>query len=295
MPWSYYLVIFIFGLSIGSFLNVVIWRYKPGKSVFKVKPLKGRSHCPYCKKKLRWFELVPLFSFFIQLGKCRRCGHRLSLQYPIVEFLSGLIFAGVPYFLLNFYGPVFSISSGIFGFLTALWILVFLTWLVISAIDLRHYLVPNELNVFLAILGFFIVVIKWRIAGMVVPFRGSFLKHYALIFSPTQEIWVNHLIGALAGALFFVLVIVISRGRAMGWGDVKLALVSGFIVSWPEIALSIIIAFILGGIFGAILLFSRRKTMKDRLPFAPFLAIGLTLTVFFGYQIIQIYLGLFGI
>ncbi len=289
------MILFVFGLGIGSFLNVVIWRYNPGKSVFRIKSLKGRSHCPYCNKKLKWFELIPLVSFFIQGGKCRKCGHKLSWQYPVVELLSGLIFAGVPYFLLNFYGAGISVSSGVFGFLVGLWILVFLTWLVISVIDLRHYLVPNELNVFLAVLGFFIVIIKSRMVGILMPFRSSFLKQYALIFSPTQDIWVNHIIGALAGALFFGLIIAVSRGRAMGWGDVKLALASGFIISWPEVALSIIIAFILGGIFGVILLLVRKKTMKDRLPFAPFLTVGMTLTVFLGYQIIQVYLGLFGI
>src|SRR6056297_1893691 len=148
MSIVYYIILFVFGLIFGSFLNVVAWRYKPGKSVFRLNPLKGRSHCPYCDKKLRWIELIPLASFFIQGGKCRECGHKLSWQYPIVELLSGVIFAGVPYYLIKFYS-IESISHNVnmLYALIVLWILVFTVWLLISAIDRRHYLVPNELNI----------------------------------------------------------------------------------------------------------------------------------------------------
>lgn len=296
MSWIYYLILFVFGLGIGSFLNVLIFRYEPGRSIFRLKPLKGRSHCPYCKKKLEWFELIPLVSFFVQKGKCRKCGHKLSLQYPIVEFLTGVIFAGVPYYLASFYniGSI-SMSWSIFWVMAAIWILVFLVWLLISVIDLRYYLIPNELNILLAVLGVFIVIVKSRIIESIIPFHNSFLKHYTLIFSPTQSIWVNHILGALIGGLFFALIIAVSRGSAMGWGDVKLAFASGLVVSWPEIALSIIIAFILGGIWGVALLLVKKKTMEDRLPFAPFLVFGMAVTIFFGYQIIQGYMGMFGI
>jgi leader peptidase (prepilin peptidase)/N-methyltransferase len=296
MFWIHYLILFIFGTGIGSFLNVLTLRYKPGKPVCSLDSLKGRSHCPYCKKKLKWFELIPLVSFFIQKGKCRKCGHKLSLQYPIVEFLAGAIFVGVPYYLINFYsiGSV-SLDLGIFIALVILWILVFLTWLVISIIDLRHYLVPNELSIFLVFLGLSITAVKFWIVEEIIPFHNSFLKHYTLIFSPFQDVWLNHLLGAFAGALFFWLIIVISRGKAMGWGDVKLAFASGLIVSWPEIALSIIIAFILGGLVGFFLIKIKKKTMSDMLPFAPFLVIGMVTTIFFGYEIIQGYLGLFGL
>jgi len=295
MLWIYYPILFIFGLGIGSFLNVVIWRYKPGRSVFDIKPLKGRSHCPYCRKKLKWFELIPLISFFAQGGRCRSCKHKLSAQYPIVEFLSGAIFVGVPYFLINFYNLENTLADKTLLFiLFALWVLVFLTWLLVSVIDWRHYLIPNGLNVMLATLGLFIVVIKNQIAISITPFHGSFLRHYTLIFSPTQDIWINHIIGALVGALFFVLIILISRGRAMGWGDVKFALASGFVIAWPEVALSLILAFVLGGLFGAVLLITNKKTMKDKLPFAPFLTVSMAITIFFGYYLIQNYLGLFG-
>ncbi|HMB17613.1 MAG TPA: prepilin peptidase [Candidatus Paceibacterota bacterium] len=296
MSLVYYLLLFIFGLIVGSFLNVVSLRYEPGSSVFSFDVLKGRSRCPHCDKTLRWFELIPLVSFFIQRGRCRGCGHKISWQYPVVEFLSGLIFSVVPFFLVNFY-DVFSspLDKRVFFVLAGLWILVFLVWLLISVIDIRHYLVPNELNITLGVLGVFVVLLKMRVAEFVLPFHNSFLKHYTLMFSPTQTIWVNHLLGAFFGALFFVVLILLSKGKAMGWGDVKLALVSGLVVGWPEIALSLMLAFIFGGILGAVLLITGNKSLKDKLPFAPFMIGSMVLTIFFGYGIIQGYLSLFGI
>ena len=291
----HYVLLFLFGTAAGSFLNVVTWRYKPGRFFFNTRSLRGRSHCPYCKRTLRWFELIPVVSFFIQFGKCRRCGHRLSWQYPIVEVLSGIIVAGVPLFLSGFYNfPHVPIPRAAFYGLTVAWVLVLLTWLVISVIDRRHYIVPDELNILLGALGFFVVGLSAFVVRFALPFHDSFLRHYSLILSPTQDIWVNHLMGAVAGGLFFTFLIVLSRGRAMGWGDAKLALVSGFAVGWPEVALGIVLAFVIGGTWGAFLLVSGRKHMGDKLPFAPFLLLGMVLAIFCGYTIVQWYLGLFG-
>ena len=86
------IVLFAFGIAIGSFLNVISIRYNPDKFLFSLKNLRGRSHCPHCKKTLRWYELAPLFSFLIQGGRCRGCATKISWQYSIVEFLTGLAF-----------------------------------------------------------------------------------------------------------------------------------------------------------------------------------------------------------
>jgi len=110
MSYLYYFILFLFGLSVGSFLNVVALRYQPSRKVFDPRGLSGRSSCPYCGGKLEWFELIPLLSFFIQKRKCRKCGHQLSFQYPIVELLSGIIFVAVPFYLHRFYG-VFNLFS----------------------------------------------------------------------------------------------------------------------------------------------------------------------------------------
>ncbi len=289
-------LLFVLGTILGSFLNVVIWRYKPGDFVFDLKRLRGKSHCPYCKETLRWFELVPLFSFLIQKGKCRRCEHKLSWQYPFVELIAGAVFVAVPWYLYRFYSIAYiSLDPRLFCALVVFWLLVFLIWLLISVIDIRHYLVPDELNVTLASLGFFIVVMKQSIVGAILPFHNSFLKHYTLLLSPSQNIWVNHLVGALVGSLFFAFLILVSRGKAMGWGDVKLAFAIGLIIGWPEMGLSLLLAFALGGLIATMLLIFGKKTMGDRLPFAPLLIGSSVLTVFFGASIVQWYLGLFGI
>lgn len=296
MIFLYYIFLFIFGLIMGSFLNVVSLRYKPGKFVFSFNVLRGRSKCPNCNKKLSWVELIPIISFLIQRGKCKKCNQKISWQYPIVEFLTGLIFLFVPMFFVDFYNffnnPV---NNWLFFGLILAWILVFIVWLLISIIDIRHYLIPNELNLILGILGIVIIIFKLIISDFILPFHDSFLRHYTLIFSPTQNILINHTLGALLGGLFFLTLVLLSRGKGMGMGDVKLAFVSGLVLGWPEIALGLIIAFILGGIFGGILLLIGSKTLKDKLPFGPFMVTSMILAMLFGYQIVQAYLGFFGI
>ena len=144
-------MLFIFGLVIGSFLNVVSLRYDGEHFIFDPRVIGGRSHCPHCKKTLRWFELVPLLSFLSQGGRCRRCKARLSIQYPIVELLYGATFVLVPWRAAAFmvHGPASSRTA----FLPALWILVFSSLFLIALIDLRTGIIPDELNVTLGILA----------------------------------------------------------------------------------------------------------------------------------------------
>ena len=300
MILAFFIALFIFGLAIGSFLNVLVLRYNPEGNLWNTKRLSGRSHCPYCNHELKVSELVPLLSFFIQKGRCRECGHKLSFQYPIVEFLSGAIFAGLPLFLNGFYNVSLQSFANLnlqwwyYGLLLV-WIAVFLVWLVIAAIDLREYIIPNELNFFLAFLGILIFGLIITYGESIFPFRESFLKQYQLIFSPSQSIIFNKLAGMVAGGLFFGFLVFISRGRGMGMGDVKLAIASGLILGWPDIALAIMLSFLFGGIIGGGFLISGKKEMKDKLPFAPFFVLAVFATVFFGHGIIGWYFSLFGI
>jgi len=301
MVTVFYLLLFVFGLAIGSFFNVVLWRYQPEFSLLKTSNLRGRSHCPYCQCVLRWFELVPLVSFIFQKGRCRRCGHPLSWQYPLVESAGGLIFAGVPLFFNFFFHQnnwFFFIGQAPFWYygLVFLWIMVFLSWLLLTMIDLKHFIIPNGLNLFLGMLGVGIAVIVHFFHDYLWPFREYFVQQYALIFSLFgQNILMGHLLGALIAFLFFLFVYLVTRGRAMGLGDVKLALALGLVLGWPDIGLTIMLAFILGGIAGLFLLLRHKTTMKGRLPFGPFLVIGSLLTVLFGERIISSYFSLFGI
>lgn len=286
-----------FGLIVGSFLNVLIWRYDPNQSVFTPAAIGGRSHCPHCKKRLKWFELIPIFSFLMQRGRCQSCNRSLSFQYPIVELLTGAIFVAVPLFFSSFYRLSNLAPGEQYGLylLIAIGVLAFLALLLIAAIDLKHYIIPDELNIILGVLGLLFVLVVDSNRTAVLNFDGSFLKHYALLFSPWPGLALNHFLGALIGGFFFGFISIVSDGRAMGFGDAKLAFVSGLLLGWPDIGLAIILAFFIGGAFGVISLITRQKSMKSLLPFAPFFVLGIALTVFFGADIISFYFRLFQI
>jgi len=179
--------------------------------------------------------------------------------------------------------------------LVLIWLAALLTLILIAAIDLKHYLIPDELNLVLLVLAFFNVFFLFLARKSLPLFGLSFLKQYVLLFSPTQNLFLNHLLGGLAGFLFFGLVVFLSRGRAMGYGDVKMAFVAGFLFGWPDAGLIIILSFIFGGIYGAILILFGKKGLRDKMPFAPFFVLAAFLTLFFGFQITYSYFQLFGI
>ncbi len=300
MTVLFYALLFVFGTAIGSFLNVLIFRYVPDGRFFDAKRLGGRSHCPYCGHVLGTLELVPLLSYAIQRGRCRECGHRLSVQYPAVEFISGAIFAGIPLFLNAFYAK----SSLFFAafllpawyyVLVLVWIIVFLIWLTIVVIDLRYYVIPNALNAILLLCGVVIIFVTVHYNDLLFPFRTSFLKQYQLIFTPWNNAALNHLLGLAFGLVFFGALVLLSRGRGMGLGDVKLATAVGLLLGWPDIALATMLAFVLGGVWSMVLVFLRKKTIRDKVPFAPFMILGFALTVFFGAALVTGYLHLFSL
>ncbi len=270
-------VLGILGALVGSYLNVLSLRFSP-EDGFKASR-KGRSHCPYCKKALQWYELVPLVSFLIQGGKCRSCHKRLSLQYPIVELLSALIFILIPWQLG--WSP-----------LAALWILIFLILVLITIIDLRFSIIPNTLNLSVVGLGF--------IAAGLAYFSGdtnpSFLGSYALLFQLGEgNFWVHRLAGVIFALAFFGGIYFFSNGRAMGLGDVKFAAALGVLLGWPDIAVALVLAFIVGSFAALPLIIAGRARMKDALPFGPFIAAGVTLVFFFGYHILNGYFQLFNL
>jgi len=286
-----YIGLFIFGLAIGSFLNVVAIRYKEGGGLFA--NIYGRSRCMLCERTLHWYELIPLISFVVQRGRCRTCGEKISWQYPTVEFLAGLIFTLVPYKIISLYQPFYPAYLPIF-----IWVLAFLTLLLISAIDYRHQIIPDSLNIFMALLGVAMIFIHSSLGdfglknGMI---GGSFLGSYALMFFIGNSLLVNMLAGAAFGALFIGLIYLLTRGRGIGFGDVKLAAAAGLLIGWPDIALSLLLAFIVGAIVGGGLMLFKRKTIHDAVPFGPFIAVGITIVFFLGYDIVNAYFRLFNI
>lgn len=280
--------LFVAGLAVGSFLNVVALRYDPERFLLARGVVGGRSRCPYCRRELRWFELIPLVSFFIQGCRCRTCGARLSFQYPLVELLSGLLFVFVPQRLGSF--PYILHST--FYILSSLWLLVFLTLLLVFLIDLRLGLIPDEANIFLVVLGVLIALASRREFGLT---TGSFVGPSALLFGWRENIVVNRLVAVAAGAAFFGLLVLLSRGRAMGLGDVKLMAALGIVFGWPDVLFIAVLGFVFGGVAGLALIALRRKTMRSTIPFGPFIVIGAALIFFFGWQLLQGYFKLFGI
>lgn len=280
-----YIVLFVFGLSVGSFINVIVLRYNSGDKIFSKKNIGGRSHCLYCDKQLAWYELLPIFSFLIQKGKCRNCHNKLLLQYPLVEFLSGLIFVFVPYLLLSILNPQSLI-------LIVVWIFIFELFLLLSIIDFRHYIIPDQINLLLGILGLVLVFINNYFNNFDI-ITGSFIGHYAAIFGIRENIFINYILASFLAMAFFGIVIIASRGRGMGWGDFKLVGALGLIFGWPDILIIILLSFIIGTIFVFPLLIKKEKTMKDIIPFGPFLIIASTVVFFFGYNLMNFYFSLF--
>ncbi len=282
MAYFFYFFLFIFGLAVGSFINVISIRYRFGKKLLSENIISGRSHCLDCKKKLLWYELVPLLSFIFQGGKCRHCKKNFSFQYPLVEILSGLIFVFIPFYLTSQLWPIIVI-----------WLLIFSLFLLLSIIDFRLSIIPDQINLSLAILGLILIGFK-NYYGSFGMFSGSYLRHFAAIFGWRNDIWLNHIFAVFVGLAIFLLIVVLSKGKAMGWGDVKLVGALGLIFGWPDAIMVLTLAFIIGAFVGIILMIIGTKNIKDMIPFGPFLIISSAVTFFFGYEIIYGYFKLFG-
>ncbi len=295
------LILFVFGLLFGSFFNVVTIRYNPEKeALMSPRIINGRSRCPSCSQTLRWFDLFPLFSFLFLKGKCRVCSNSISKQYPIVEFLTGCIFLGVPLFINYFFGfsnsVFFSLSAPWWQYaISLLWIVVFCIFLLMVIIDLKHFIIPNGLNLLLGVVGVLYTGLIFFVRDDLPLFYNSFIRHYAMIFSPTENFLYGHLFGFLAGGLFFILLVLFTLGRGIGIGDVKLALALGVLLGWPDIILATMLSFMIGGVVSGGLVLIQKKHLKEKVPFAPFFIVGVLLVIFFGYDLLRLYFSLFGL
>lgn len=285
-----WIILFVFGVAIGSFLNVVALRYEGEKFLFDPKVIGGRSYCPACKATLRWFELVPFFSFLIQRGRCRHCGARISFRYPIAELLSGIIFVAVP---LRFsYALTVAGAGGSLVWLSAIWIVAFEILLLLGYIDILLGIIPDELNLALLLVAFVETFSLAKLFGIGNP---SFFGEYAAIFGGQGNVWLNHIIAGIAAAAFFGALVAATRGKGMGFGDVKLALPLGVLFGWPDILMIVAFSFIVGGIFGVAAIVRGKKSMKSAVPFAPFLVTGAALAFFWGSAFFGWYFHLLGV
>jgi leader peptidase (prepilin peptidase) / N-methyltransferase len=245
---------FIFGLCIGSFLNVCIYRVPVSKSI--VHP---RSMCPSCGTLIRFYDNIPVLSYAVLKGKCRQCGASISFRYPVVELLSGLFAVGVA---LK-YGITLE-AAIYYAFITAL--------LVITFIDIDHQIIPDVIT----------------LPGIPVFFVASL----ALPQISVVESALGILIGG--GSLFLVawLYHFLTKKEGMGGGDIKLLGMMGAIIGWKGVLFTIFVASAVGTVSGILLILKTRKTMKLAVPFGPFLAIGGIAYIFFGPVFINWYFNL---
>jgi leader peptidase (prepilin peptidase) / N-methyltransferase len=246
----------VIGLMVGSFLNVVIHRVPAGQSV--VKP---RSRCPGCGTQLAERDNVPVVSWLLLRGRCRTCGMRISVRYPLVELLTGVMFVVV--------GAKFGADWALPAFL-----LFTASLIALSAIDLEHFRIPNRI----------LIVTLWA---------GFPLLLLAAALDDRWDDLRDGLVGGVA-ALALLLVIHLISPRGMGMGDVKLAGVLGLFLGFLSIGrvfVGLFLGFVLGAVIGVLLIATRIKSRKDRIPFGPFLAAGALLSVLVGGPIVDWYRG----
>ncbi len=283
-----WIILFFFGAAMGSFLNVIALRYNPDKFLLGRHTVGGRSHCSFCRKTLKWYELVPLLSFVIQAGKCRSCGAKLDFQYPASELVAGFIAVSTPLMVRSYFALVPEANLWV---ISAVWIVIFWTFLLLALIDFRLHIIPDELNIFLVILGLVLLVVSPSL-----PLGNtSFMGAYSLMFGLGNSIWINHLFGALFGLVFVGALIAITRGRGMGVGDLKLAIILGLIFGWPDIVMILFLAFIIGSLVALGLMAFGKQHMKGRIAFGPYLVLASVLVFAFGEKMLAAYFSLFGI
>lgn len=271
---------FIFGLAIGSFLNVVALRYEGMGHVMDMRRFGGRSHCPRCERQLRFYELIPLASFIIQGGRCRGCGRAISWRYPLVELLTGFAFLLPLFYFYPWYS--FPFEHPYREALSHLWLIIALCMIALSVIDMRLMIIPDQIIIALAFLGIAFAVLD----------SGSFVGAYAVLLPRFNNSFVNHGAGGLLGIALLGLIVVLSKGRAMGMGDVKLAGAMGLLLGLPDSIFALALAFLAGGIGSAVLLLFRKTSLKTMVPFGPFLVIGFWLHIFFSHSLLHWYFGL---
>ncbi len=286
-------ILFIFGVAIGSFINVLSLRYDEEKNkILFTSAIQGRSRCRDCAKVLCWYELIPLVSYGIQCGTCRGCKKPLLWQYPLIELATGLLTASLPIFLYQHLHGAQLTAQGLslvwVYIAIGLWLLAVYTAITLAAIDLRLKIIPDQANILLALIGVILVAIKKFGLLDYANFSGSYAT---MLGAPANPIFAALIAAGFALALFGGIVY-LTKERGMGLGDVKLAIPLALILGWPDALIAFSSSFVIGSLVGLLLIAKRKATMKHALPFGPFLIIGLFVAVFWSETILRWYFGL---
>ena len=245
-----YIIIFLYGIVIGSFLNVCIFRIPKQENIVKI-----RSHCMNCGYQLKWYDLVPVFSYLCLGGKCRSCKQKISVQYPLIELLNGVLYCIV----FAVYG--ISVEALLYALLAS-------ALIALSVIDFRTYEIPVGINIFILTLGLIRIVTDYAD-------------------------WLDYAVGFLIVSGFLYIVHLVTKGRGIGGGDIKLMAAAGLLLGWKLILL----AFVLGCIIGSVVHIARMKISGQghMLAFGPYLSVGIIISALAGEQMIAWYLSWFGL
>lgn len=264
-------IVFLFGLIIGSFLNVVVLRMGSGRT------LGGRSKCMSCGAPLKWYMLIPLFSFLFLRGRCAYCRARLSFQYPIIEAGTGILvlMAAQHYGLTIFFLEPLTTARFLVD------AVALATLVVISAYDLRHKIIPDQLSLLFAIAGLAALGLR--------AFAGEWPSLMPIFVSTPR--WIDVLAAPilalpLAGIWYF------SKGRAMGLGDAKLVWGAAWFIGLIGGLSALIFAFWFAAIPSLFILITRKGNMHTEVPFGPFIALAVALVYFFGWNVLNLSLSL---
>lgn len=259
-------MIFVLGLCLGSFVNMLVYRTAVKYKLIKLGRDKSRSYnknrsfCDFCGKQLHWYENIPVISWVLQNGKSKCCHKKLSLLYPIVELVTGILMIYI-FNKFNLLSGRFSLSIEI---IQLFWLIIVITLLVfLTVFDFKYLILPDFAVITLIIISFFGVVFD-------------------------EPNIVPYLISAIAASGFFLFLYLITKKRGIGFGDVKLAIFMGLFLGWPKIIVAIYIAFVVGAVVGVVGIGLKKVTKKSKIAFGPFLILGTIISWFWGEQILKL-------
>lgn len=297
-----YLLGFALGAILGSFVKAIADRSLSYKSFW------GRSYCAYCKKALKWYDLFPVFSYILLKGKCRHCHKQIGTEYLLVEVLMGILVGFL--FWQNFAslqwapeGEVYSLQFTVF-LLDLLFKTFFVTVLAILFLtDLKKMFIPDRVvlpAILISIIFITVITIikaadlyfylaDHPIGKFLLPGESSYFLRHA--FFAAAPLWGGILTGLIIAG-FFMLLIIITKGKGMGGGDVKLGAFLGLGLGLPNGFLATLLSFLIGAVFSAAAIIFGRKKFGDQIPFGPFLVFGSLISLFWGSNIIDWYLHL---
>ena len=284
-----YALIFVSGLFIGSFLNLISDRVLSDEGIFL-----GRSHCDHCKKPLSGRDLLPILSYILLKGKCRFCQNSLSIYYPVSEVLTGIVFTSTAIFI-----RILDSSNVLSWLAYTFLIVVFSVYIVVFLTDLKSRIIPDKVVIF-GVIFIIVYIVSNFIYGAYSSYNylshddfGKYLiktGYWNLQVLAYLKNFGFTVLSAFGIAAFFYLLIFITKGRGMGGGDAKLGFLIGLFNGFPLNIFGIFAGFLTGAIFSLVLIILKKKNMKDTIAFGPFLVLGSTIAFFFGRQLLSWYL-----